>query len=153
MPRSVVLEPAAEALEQEPRRAGVLDQLVDRLAVVRLQLARQQSVLTVDCEPAAELVDESVLADQTCVLGDRHTATARSEHDLDVRPKASFERARGEQREAAVGVAEQRPPTTEQRAVHVGVHAADRHRVSMITRAIHTGGMCWRKPLAEEGAW
>jgi hypothetical protein len=121
----VRLETSGEGVEQERGSAGLLDQSVDRVAVTGHQAVREQRLLAVDHQPAAHLVDVGGLADQSCVLHDLGLAAARLEHHLDPRAVAGLEAARGPQREGAVGVAEERAAAAEQRAVEVGVDAAE----------------------------
>jgi hypothetical protein len=108
VPRLVVLEPPGVALEQQRRDAGVLDLLEDGPPVARLDVAGQVDVLAVDVQPAADLVDVGGLAEQPRVLHHLRLAPPRLEHDLHARAVAGLERPRGQQREGALVVAEQR---------------------------------------------
>ena len=121
------LEPPREALEQERRRARVGDLVVDRLAVARLPAAGQEHALAVDHQAGAELVDVGGLAEQARVLHHLRLAASGLDDDLDARPEARLERAGGQEREAAVAVAEQRAAPAEQRPVEVRVDTAQRH--------------------------
>ena len=56
VPRLVVLEPVAEALEEQRGRAGVADLLVDG-ALARHHAIGQELLLPVDHDPRADLVD------------------------------------------------------------------------------------------------
>ena len=67
-------------------------------------------------------------------------AAAGHDHDLDPGPLAGLEPARLGQREAALGVAEERGPRAEQGAVEVGVDAAECHWFPAATVAT----MSWR---------
>ena len=126
VPRRVRLEPARVALEQQLRRARLLDLLPDRLAVARLELA-EVGVLAVDVQAAPDLVDVGGLPEQARVLHHLRLAPAGLEHHLDARAVARLERARGKQREVALGVAEERRAAAEQRAVEIRVDAPQRH--------------------------
>ena len=124
----MVLEPALEAREEQLRDAALLDLLVDRAVLVGDQLAGEQRRLALDREGAAGLVDVGGLAHQAGGLVDLRLAPAGHDHDLDPGPVAGLEPARLGQREAALGVAEQRAALAEQGAVEVGVDAAQGHR-------------------------
>ncbi len=127
VPGLVVLEPPFEVLEQQLRDAAPLDLLVDRADLVRAHLAGHQRRLAIDREGAAGLVDVGGLADQPRRLVDLGLAAAGHDHDLGPGPLAGLEPARLGQREAALGVAEERGPGAEQGAVEVGVDAAESH--------------------------
>ena len=128
VPGRVVLEPPLEVLEEQLRDAARLDLLVDRAALVGHHLAGQQRRLAVDREGAAGLVDVGGLAHQPGRLVDLRLAAAGHDHDLDPGPVAGLEAARLGQREAALGVAEERAALAEQGPVEVGVDASQRHR-------------------------
>ncbi len=104
-----------------------LDLLVDGAVLVGDEVAGQQRRLAVDREGAAGLVDVGGLAHQAGRLVDLWLATAGHDHDLDPGPVAGLEAARLGQREAALGVAEERAAPSEQGAVEVGVDATQCH--------------------------
>src|SRR5205814_9862288 len=74
MPRVVVLEATGEVIEQQARRARLLDQVVDRLTVAWRQAASEQRLLAVDHQPGANLVDVRGLAERARDSGDRRGA-------------------------------------------------------------------------------
>ena len=108
VPGGVVLEPPLEALEEQLRDAALLDLLVDGAVLVGDDVAGHQRRLAVDREGAAGLVDVGGLAHQPGGLVDLRLAAAGHDHDLDPGPVAGLEAARLGQREAALGVAEER---------------------------------------------
>jgi hypothetical protein len=67
------------------------------------------------------------LPEQARVLHDLGLAPSRLDHDLDARPVTRLEGPRRQQREAALGVAEERRAAAQQGAVEVGVDAPERH--------------------------
>ena len=126
VPGRVVLDPARERLEQQARRAGLARSARGRCVLARLEVAGQEHLLGAVDEPAAHLVDVGGLADQPRVLVHLRLAPAGLDHDLDAGPVAGLERADREQREVALGVAQERRALAEHRAVEVGVDAAQR---------------------------
>ena len=108
-----------------PRR---LDLLVDGALLVGDHLAGHQRRLAVDREGAAGLVDVGGLAHQAGALMHLRLAPAGHDHDLDPGALAGLQAARLGEREAALGVAEERAALAEQGAVEVGVDALQRHR-------------------------
>ena len=131
MPGRVVLEPPLEVLEEQLRDPARLDLLVDRPVLVGRHVAGQQRRLAVDRERAAGLVDVGGLAHQPGGLVDLRLAAAGHDHDLGPGPVAGLESARLRQREAALGVAEERAAPPEQGPVEVGVDASQRHGRSL----------------------
>ena len=127
MPGRVVLEPPLEVLEEQPGDAAGLDLLVDGAALVGDHPAGQQRRLALDREGAAGLVDVGGLAHQAGRLVDLRLAAAGHDHDLDPGPVAGLQPARLGQREAPLGVAEERAAPAEQGAVEVGVDATQCH--------------------------
>ena len=116
-----------------------LDLLVDGAVLVGDQVAGQQRRLAVDREGAAGLVDVGGLAHQPRRLVHLRLAPAGHDHDLDAGPVAGLQPARLGQREAALGVAEQRAAPAEQGPVEVGVDASQCHG------AVATvAGVSWR---------
>ena len=95
--------------------------------VVRHPVAGEQRPLAVDHDAAPGLVDVGGLADQPGVRHHLGLAAARHDHHLDPGAVAGLERPRLQQREVALGVAEQRAVVPEQGAVEVGVDAAQGH--------------------------
>ena len=128
VPGRVVLQPPFEVLEEHLRDAARLDLLVDRAVLVGRHLAGHQRRLALDREGAAGLVDVGGLAHQPRRLVDLGLAAAGHDHDLDPGPLAGLEAARLRQREAALGVAEERGAPAEQGPVEVGVDASQCHR-------------------------
>ena len=96
-------------------------------ALARLEVAGEEGQLAVDHQARAHLEDVGGLAEQPRVLHHLGAPAARLDHHLHPGAVAGLERARGEQREVALGVAEQRGARAEQRAVEVGVDAAQGH--------------------------
>jgi hypothetical protein len=127
VPRRVVLDPSGVGLEEEVGYPGVVDLLRDRALAVGSHFSRKGGQLPVDHHRAAGLEDVRGLADQPRVLHHLGLATPRLEHDLDPRPVAGLQRARLQQRELTLGVAEQRPAAPEQGAVEIRVNAAESH--------------------------
>ena len=153
MPGRVVLEPPVEVLEEQLRDAALLDLLVDGAVLVGDHLAGQQRRLAVDREGAAGLVDVGGLAHQAGRLVDLRLAAAGHDHDLDPGPVAGLQPARLGQREAALGVAEERAALAEQGAVEVGVDASQCHRCGRYGSRMPAGGSptgpsTWPQPVA-----
>src|SRR4051812_28027959 len=117
VPRRVVLEPSGVALEQEARRAGLGDQLVDAAPVAGLQVAGEERLLAVDHDAAAKLERERGLAEKPCDLTCRGAPPARNRHHLGAGPVAGLQPTHAQQCECAVGVLEEAAAATEQRAV------------------------------------
>ena len=107
VPRRVVLEPAAVALEQQRGHAGGSDLVEDRRAVAGLEAIGQPLELAIEHETTADLEDVGGGADQARSLEHRALATPRVDDDLDARAVTRLERADGVKAERAVGVAEQ----------------------------------------------
>ncbi len=127
VPGRVVLEVVGEALEQQLRHPARLHLLVDRAALVGLQVAGQQRRLAFDRVGAAGLVDVGALAHQPRRLLHLRLAAAGHDHDLDPGPRAGLQRPRLRHREAAVRVAEEHAAGPEQGPVEIGVDAGEWH--------------------------
>ncbi len=117
VPRRVVLEPPRIGVEQKPRRARLLDQLVHRLAVDRLQAAREVRLVSVDDDAAADLVDVRGLPEQSRVLHHLRLAATRLDNHLGARSMTDLERPCRQHGEIAVRVAEHGGVSAEQSAV------------------------------------
>jgi hypothetical protein len=128
VPGLVVLQPSREAFEEQSRDAPRLDLLEDRRALGRAQVAGQKRRRAVDDHGAAGLVDVGGLPDQPRVLHHLRLTAPRHDHHLDPGAVAGLKSPRLKQREAALGVPEQRAARAEQRAVEVGVDASKTHR-------------------------
>jgi hypothetical protein len=137
VPGVVVLECSGVMLEQQRRRAGVLDLLM-HAALARDQLGHPQ-LLTIELQHAAGLEDEGALAEQAGVLGDLRAPAPAHQHHLDPRSQAGLESAHPQQRDAAVAIVQQRRARAEQRAVQVEVERPA-HRVLSIGGRSSSGG-------------
>ena len=116
-----MLEPVGEVLEQQPRRAGVFDLVVDRDVAGRDQVAGQPVLLAVEDDARPGLEDVRALAEQPRVLGDARASPAAHDHDLGAGPQARLDRPHPEQREPIVGPMQQPPTRPEQRPIEVDV--------------------------------
>src|SRR5215218_7028077 len=121
MPGRMGLDRAGVGVEQQRRRARLLDPVPRRAAVERSVVAAEPDLLTVDHHPAA---------DQTRRLGDLSAATAGDQHHLYSGAVAGLEPAPAEQCERAILVVKQRGAAPEERAVEVRVDAAQRHQAA-----------------------
>ena len=101
-------QPARVVVEQERRRARLLDLLVDRLAVAGLEAVGEPLELAVEHEAAARLEDVRAQAEHARVVQERGLAAAGVRDDLDLGPGTGLERPRAEQGEPALPVVEQR---------------------------------------------
>ena len=118
-------QPARVVLEQQRRGARLLDLLVDRLAVARLQPVGEPLELAVEHQAAARLEDVGAQAEHARVVEERGLAAAGVRDDLDLRPGASLERPRAEQRERSFAVVEQRRAAAQQGPVEIEVGGAE----------------------------
>ena len=123
VPRLVVLQAPAVALEQQGRRARALDLLGDR-QLARPQLAGQPVLLPVEHHAGAGLVDERALAEQPRVLEHLRAPPPGHQHDLDAGAQARLHRPHAVDRHPPLAVVQHRGAATEQRAVEVEVQAA-----------------------------
>src|SRR4051812_5250170 len=94
VPWGGVLELLAEVVEQELRRARLLDLLVDRLAVLRHEVTGEQRFLPVDHHASADFEDVGGLADEAREWLDRVLAPPGLDHDLDTSAMTGLEPAR-----------------------------------------------------------
>ena len=126
-PWRVGFEPAREVLQQQVRRAGRLDLVIDRAGLdARLQAIGQPLQLAVEDQPAAELEDVGASSDQPSGFEHAGLLASGVDHDLDVGSRARFEGSGAEQAEAPVGTGDQRCVGAEQGAVEIHIQAAHR---------------------------
>ena len=132
------------------RRAGRLDLVVDRAGLdARLQAIGQPLQLAVEHQPAAELEDVGACPDQPSGFEHAGLLASGVDHDLDVGPRARFERSGAEQAEAPVGARHERCVGAEQGAVEIHVQAAHRGAtVAADASATDLPAAPWREMLA-----
>src|SRR5215218_7561047 len=125
MPGRVELEPPGVALEQQVRGARLANLRVDCEPVARLDVPGEEGQLALDHHAGAHLEDVGALPHEAGVLHHLSAPAPGLDHHLGARAVAGLECAGGEQGEIALGRAEERSALPEQRAVEIGVNAAD----------------------------
>jgi hypothetical protein len=131
VPGVMPLQPSREALEEEIGDAGGEHLLGRRAVLVGNPLAGQKRALAVDHHAAAGLVDVCGLTEEAGIGHHLRLAAPGHDHHLDVGSVARLQRPGLQERERALGVAEQRAPLSEQGAVEVGVDAAQGHGAAL----------------------
>jgi hypothetical protein len=129
--RVVVLEPPGIRLQQQCRRAGVLDLLAHVAPVLGLVGAGQPVDLAVEDDAGAGLEHVAADPERAGVAQQRCPLAAGVDDELDARSRARLERPRAEQREVPVRIVQEGRAAAQERAVEIAVDAPERsHRAT-----------------------